>query len=178
MGALGDGGGVVTNDRALAGKVRLLGNYGAKVKYLHEIKGENSRLDELQAAFLREKLKLLDKWNVRRKHIANVYFENLEGVREVILPNVPTWAEPTWHLFVIRHNRREELKKFLSDAGIGSMIHYPVSPHLQSAYANLGYSKGAFRIAEKLEQEILSLPMYPSMTDGNVKLVCETIALF
>lgn len=170
LGAIGDGGAVTTNDADLADKVRVLCNYGSRVKYLHEVKGFNSRLDELQAAFLREKLKKLDEWNERRKMIAYVYLNGLRG-SNVILPYVPEWADPVWHLFVVRHLQRDKLQQKLSDAGIGTMIHYPIPPHLQVVYAELGYGKETFPIAEEIHSQILSLPMFPSMTLKQIEQV-------
>lgn len=162
LGAVGDGGAVTTSDSALAQRIRMLGNYGSKVKYHNQVKGYNSRLDELQAAFLRTKLSVLDEWNARRKAIANHYLNQLKGV-ELLLPNVPDWAEPVWHLFVVRSQMRDTLQKRLASVGIGTMIHYPIPPHLQPAYAELGFRAGAFPIAEAIHREVLSLPMGPHL---------------
>lgn len=162
LGAIGDGGAVTTNDPGLAEKVRVLCNYGSRVKYHNEVKGFNSRLDELQAAFLREKLKKLDAWNDRRKAIAEEYLNTLNG-SNVVLPHVPDWADPVWHLFVVRNTQRDQLQQKLSEAGIGTMIHYPIPPHLQGAYAELGYGVGAFPISERIHREVLSLPMGPHL---------------
>lgn len=162
LGAMGDGGAITTNDPVLAEKVRVLGNYGSEVKYHNEVKGYNSRLDELQAAFLRAKLPVLDEWNTRRSAIASQYLIQL-STNALVLPYVPDWAEPVWHLFVVRSQARSTLQKRLADAGIGSMIHYPIPPHLQPAYAELGYAQGAFPIAETIHQEVLSLPMGPHL---------------
>jgi dTDP-4-amino-4,6-dideoxygalactose transaminase len=158
LGAMGDGGAVVTNDDELVRKVQILRNYGARVKYEHQVKGFNSRLDELQAAFLRVKLARLDEWNERRRNVAGSYLENLRGVQGVGLPFVPDWAEPVWHLFVLRCKKRDELQKGLSKAGIGTMIHYPVPPHLQTSYASIRIKEGVFPIAERLANEVLSIP--------------------
>lgn len=141
LGALGDGGAVTTNDYELANKIRLLRNYGSRVKYLNEVKGFNSRLDELQAAFLRVKLTKLDEWNTRRAKVANQYLEKLSCLTDLILPSVPAWAEPVWHLFVVRHPKRFDLEKHLKNSGIGTLVHYPIPPHLSGAYIkkqNLG----------------------------------------
>jgi dTDP-4-amino-4,6-dideoxygalactose transaminase len=170
LGAVGDGGAVTTNDLDLAEKVRVLCNYGSRVKYHNEVKGFNSRLDELQAAFLREKLRKLDEWNGRRKVIASKYLNELSG-GNVVLPHVPEWADPVWHLFVARHSQRDQFQKKLSEAGVTTMIHYPIPPHLQGAYAELGYSTGAFPIAEQIHLDVLSLPMGPHMTSGQVDQV-------
>jgi dTDP-4-amino-4,6-dideoxygalactose transaminase len=174
LGAIGDGGAITTNDPVLAEKVRVLCNYGSRVKYHNEVKGFNSRLDELQAAFLREKLKKLDEWNARRKAVAAEYLSVLFG-SNVVLPHVPEWADPVWHLFVVRNSRRDQLQKKLSEAGIATMIHYPIPPHLQGAYADLGYSKGAFPLAECIHREVLSLPMGPHLSSDSLSKVIAVI---
>ncbi len=137
LGAYGDAGAVTTNDEELAEKIKMLRNYGSKVKYYNEVKGYNSRLDPLQAAFLRVKLKYLDEWNARRAKVAKYYLEALSDVSDLILPFVPEESEPVWHLFVVRHPRRDDLQKHLAENGIGTMIHYPVPPHLSEAYQDL-----------------------------------------
>lgn len=174
LGAIGDGGAVTTNDAALAQKVRELGNYGSKVKYHNEVKGYNSRLDELQAAFLREKLKVLDAWNEKRKHIAADYLQQLDG-NKLGLPYVPEWANPVWHLFVVRTSRRDALQASLATHGIGTMIHYPIPPHLQPAYAELNIKKGSLPIAEAIHEEVLSLPMGPTMDLVQVGAVTQAV---
>ena len=174
LGAIGDGGAVTTNDSDLADKVRVLCNYGSRVKYHNEVKGFNSRLDELQAAFLREKLKKLDGWNEQRKLVANNYLSAL-GNCGVVLPHIPEWADPVWHLFVVRSPNRGQLQKKLGDAGVGTMIHYPIPPHLQRAYAELDYSRGAFPIAEKIHAEILSLPIWPGMNSVQIQYVIGSL---
>jgi dTDP-4-amino-4,6-dideoxygalactose transaminase len=175
LGAIGDGGAVTTNDPELADRIRVLRNYGSRSKYHNEVVGYNSRLDELQAALLRVKLATLDEWNDRRRRLAAQYIQLLTGHRKLILPHVPEWAEPVWHLLVIRHPLRDELQKTLSQAGIGTMIHYPVPPHLQPAYADLGHKKGDFPISEVIHDSILSLPMWPGMTEENVTSVCVSM---
>ena len=162
LGALGDGGAVVTNDADLAEKVRVLRNYGSRVKYHNEAKGFNSRLDELQAALLRVKLRHLDAWNERRRQVARVYLENLAAT-DLVLPWVPEWAEPVWHLFLVRHPQRDAWQQRLQQAGIGTMIHYPIPPHLQPAYAEMGFGEGAFPVTEAIHREVLSLPMGPHL---------------
>lgn len=162
LGALGDGGAVTTNDPAIADRIRVLRNYGSRVKYENETRGFNSRLDPLQAAVLRVKLKALDDWNARRKRIAAMYLEALDAP-SLTLPFVPDYADPVWHLFVVRHARREALQQGLSDAGIGTMIHYPIPPHRQQAYADLGIKAGTLPIAEAMAREVLSLPIGPHM---------------
>jgi len=162
LGAIGDGGAVTTNDTALAQRIRVLGNYGSHIKYHNEVKGYNSRLDELQAAFLRAKLPLLDQWNARRQTIATQYLTQLNS-SALVLPHLPDWVEPVWHLFVVRSQSRDALQKKLGDAGVGTMVHYPIPPHLQPAYAELGFCPGAFPIAEGIHREVLSLPMGPHL---------------
>lgn len=174
LGAIGDGGAVTTNDPVLAEKLRVLSNYGSQVKYKNEVKGFNSRLDELQAAFLREKLKKLDEWNGRRKIIAVEYLSKLCD-SEVALPYIPEWADPVWHLFVVRHLQRDQLQKKMIDLGIGTMIHYPIPPHLQGAYIELGLRKGAFPVAEKIHNEVLSLPIGPHLTIDSVGSVIAAV---
>lgn len=161
LGALGDGGAVTTNDSVLAERILSLRNYGSHVKYHNEFVGYNSRLDELQAAFLRVKLAKLDDWNDRRRQVAILYLSEFCGQQELVLPHVPEWADPVWHLFVVRHAERDGLQIALSEAGVGTMIHYPIPPHLQTAYADLNLNKGAFPIAELMAKEVLSLPMGP-----------------
>jgi len=174
LGAIGDGGAVVTNDSALADRVRLLRNYGSRVKYYNEEQGYNSRLDELQAAFLRVKLGYLDAWNERRSRLAAAYTGALVESK-LILPHVPEWADPAWHLYVVRSANREETTERLDRAGIGWLIHYPVPPHLQKAYGELHYPSGTFPIAESMATEVLSLPMGPHMTDGDVASVISAL---
>jgi dTDP-4-amino-4,6-dideoxygalactose transaminase len=164
LGAFGDAGAVTTNDDALAEKVRVLRNYGSKKKYYNEVRGFNSRLDELQAAFLRVKLKKLDEWNERRCTVAAKYLERLSGVDSLLLPFVPDWAEPVWHLFVVRCSKRDALQQRLAAAGIGTLVHYPIPPHLSGAYADAKWKRGNFPIAEELAETVLSLPMGPHLT--------------
>lgn len=162
LGALGDGGAVTTDDPELADRIRVLRNYGSRVKYANEVKGFNSRLDPIQAAVLRVKLRHLDEWNGRRKVIAQQYLIGLAGT-ELVVPHVPEWAEPVWHLFVVRHAHRDALVARLNVAGVGILIHYPIPPHLQKAYAGAEFEVGAFPIAEKMAEEVLSLPIGPQM---------------
>jgi dTDP-4-amino-4,6-dideoxygalactose transaminase len=167
LGALGDGGAVVTSDDALADRLRLLRNYGSRVKYHNEVKGYNSRLDELHAAFLREKLKVLDDWNRRRGDIARRLLKGLEA-SGLVLPAVPEWADPVWHVFVVRSAARDSLQQALAARGIGSMIHYPIPPHRQPAYAELQLGPGSLPIAEAIHREVLSLPMWPHLSAQQV----------
>lgn len=172
LGALGDGGAVTTNDPELADRIRVLRNYGSRVKYVNEVKGFNSRLDPIQAAVLRVKLRVLDDWNARRAVIAQRYLEGLAG-SGLVLPQVPEWAEPVWHLFVVRYVQRDALVKRLNEAGVGTLIHYPVPPHLQQAYAEMGFGMGAFPVAERMAGEIVSLPMGAQMAAEGVEMICE-----
>lgn len=174
LGAMGDGGAVVTDDADLAERLRMLRNYGSRVKYRHEVRGYNSRLDELQAAVLRVKLKHLDDWNARRSRNADRYLRELAGCG-LALPSVPDWADPVWHLFVVRGENREELTGRLDRHGIGWLIHYPVPPHLQDAYRGFGRDAGAFPLAERLAGEIVSLPMGPHLSDNAVAAVIAAL---
>jgi dTDP-4-amino-4,6-dideoxygalactose transaminase len=173
LGALGDGGAVVTNDATVAQKVRLLRNYGSEVKYHNEVRGYNSRLDELQAAFLRVKLKHLDEWNDRRRKLRTHYAELRRS--SLILPFVPEWAHPVWHLYVVRAVSRTKLVELLDQNGIGWLIHYPVPPHLQNAYSELRYPRGSFPLTEKIADEVLSLPMGPHLAESDVKVVISAL---
>ena len=164
LGAYGEAGAVTTNDRELADKIRVLRNYGSQKKYYNEVKGYNSRLDELQAAFLRVKLKKLDEWNDRRRKVAAFYLAELGGKPDLTLPFVPEWAEPVWHLFVVRHPGRDGLQQKLTKVDVGTLIHYPVPPHLSGAYADGEWKRGAFPIAEELADTVLSLPMGPHLS--------------
>jgi dTDP-4-amino-4,6-dideoxygalactose transaminase len=165
LGAFGDAGAVTTNDDALAEQVRRLRNYGSQVKYHNEVKGFNSRLDPLQAAFLRVKLGALENWNLRRQKIAARYFAELAAHPGFILPLVPAGVTPAWHLFVVRCSRRDELQRHLAEAGIGTMIHYPIPPHLSEAYRAEGWKVGDFVISERIAETVLSLPLGPHLTD-------------
>ena len=177
LGALGDGGAVVTEDARLAEKIRLLGNYGSREKYFHEVPGVNSRLDPLQAAVLRVKLRHLDAWNQRRRNIAARYQEALEGIPELALPRVAAGAEAVWHVFAVRHPERDGLARELEQAGVGTLIHYPVPPHLSGAYREAGYRRGDFPIAERIASTELSLPLHPHLTAEQVEEVAGTVCL-
>lgn len=178
LGALGDGGAVTTSDSELAETIAMLRNYGSRRKYENELVGYNSRLDELQAAFLSAKLPDLDRDNDRRTAIARQYSEGLGGLPGLLLPFVPEEAAPAWHLYVVRTAQREALQAFLQKRGIGTLIHYPIPPHLQNAYAGLGYPEGSFPIAEAIHREVLSLPIGPTMTDDEVDRVVVAISEF
>ena len=174
LGALGDGGAITTNDDDLADKLKVLRNYGSRTKYFNEVKGFNSRLDELQAAFLRVKLRKLDEWNARRKEIAAYYLTHINNA-DLLLPHVPEWAEPVWHLFVIRTKDRDGLQQHLHAANIGTVIHYPIPPHLQIAYGELGYTKGSFPIAEIIHDQVLSLAIGPHLGMDGANTVCNAV---
>ncbi len=175
IGAFGDGGAVTTDDPVVADRLRALRNYGSRVKYVNIERGFNSRLDEMQAAFLRVKLRHLDRWNAQRRAVAARYDDRLADVPGLELPRVPQWAEPVWHLYVIRTARRAELMQALDKAGIGSLTHYPIPPHLQEAYADLGFPKGTFPIAERLAETVLSLPMGPHFEPIAVDTVANVV---
>jgi len=178
LGAFGDGGAVVTANMEIARHVRVLGNYGSWEKYHNEMKGHNSRLDSLQAAFLRIKLGVLDEWNRRRRRTAERYLSELAGQEALVLPEEPWWAESAWHLFVIRHPERDRLQAHLSNEGIGTLIHYPIPPHLSEAYADMGWKKGAFPVTEEMSRTVLSLPLNPQMATEDVDLVVDAVRSF
>lgn len=175
LGALGDGGAVTSNDKGLIERIRTLRNYGSKVKYYNEVKGYNSRLDELQAAFLREKLKVLDSQNNDRRRIAEIYLEKLASKDNIILPKVLGESEPVWHLFAIRTSDRERFSKYLESAGIQTLIHYPVAPHLQKAYKDIEINEGELPISEEIHRDVISLPMWPGMSDEIINEVIERV---
>lgn len=176
LGALGDGGAVVTSDPELAQRIRRLRNYGSSQKYVHESQGVNARLDELQAAFLRVKLKYLDEWNGRRRRVAASYLERFDKADYgVQVPIVADWAESVWHLFVVRTGERDRLIQLLDKNSIGWGIHYPIPPHLQGAYENLGLGRGVFPNAEKHCETVLSLPMGPFLDDSDTMTVCSVV---
>ena len=177
LGALGDGGAVTTNDPELADRLRVLRNYGSRVKYVNEVQGFNSRLDPLQAAFLSVKLRHLDAWNLRRAAIAATYLDGLAGTG-LTLPHVPDWADPVWHLFVVRHPQRDALQRWLSAAGIVTLIHYPIPPHKQAAYAHANFAADAFPLASRLADEALSLPMGPQLALSESGRVGEVLVKF
>ena len=177
LGALGDAGAVVTNNPEIAAKVRAHGNYGSDYKYHHIYKGNNSRLDELQAAFLAAKLPHLDRMNAERRRIADRYLKEINNPK-VFLPTVPEYTTPVWHIFGIRCSEREALEKHLNEKGIGTNKHYPIPMHLQECYKDLGFKEGDFPIAEEISKTELSLPMYYGMTEEEVSYVIEAINSF
>ena len=178
LGALGDGGAVVTDDAELAARLRMLRSYGSTVKYHHETKGFNARLDALQAAMLRVKLARLDVWNHRRRGIAARYREALSQSPLLVLPHVCENVEPVWHLFVIRHSRRDELQRHLAQAGVETLIHYPIPPHRSGAYADRGFREGCFPVTERIAATVLSLPMGPHLTAGMQERVIDAVQGF
>jgi len=174
LGAIGDGGAVTTNDPVIADRIRVLRNYGSHVKYVNEVKGFNSRLDPIQAAILRVKLNKLDIWNDRRREIAKHYLDNL-SVSSLVLPNVPEWADPVWHLFVVRHAQRDKVATRLNEMGIGTLIHYPIPPHKQAAYADLNFPLESYPKASKMADEVLSLPIGPHLEVHSTTKVREAL---
>lgn len=177
LGALGDGGCVVTNDDELAKKIRILGNYGSDYKYHHVLQGNNSRLDELQAAFLDAKLPYLDKWNSYRRHVADRYLKEIDNPK-VTLPVVAADVDPIWHIFAICCEERERLETYLADAGIGTNRHYPSPIHLHEAYRDMKLGVGTYPVAERISDTQISLPMYYGLTDEEISYIVETINKF
>jgi len=182
LGAFGEAGAITTSDADVAEKVRTLRNYGSKIRYYNEMIGFNSRLDELQAGFLRVKLKHLDKWNARRASVAEIYLSALAAYQSnLALPSIPEFASPVWHLFVVRHEERDSLQRHLQKCGVQTLIHYPVPPHMSAAYrCGLPYSfkQCSLPIAERLASQVLSLPMSPHTSAHQATLVAEAVAEF
>jgi dTDP-4-amino-4,6-dideoxygalactose transaminase len=175
LGAFGDAGAVVTNDDQLADKIRVLRNYGSRVKYHNEIAGFNSRLDPLQASFLQVKLQHLNEWNERRRILARRYLEHLVGIDGIITPEAPMWVEPVWHLFVIQVAQRDALQAHLKQAGIDTLIHYPIPPHLTGAYSYMKWKAGDFPVTEQLANTVLSLPIGPHLSLEQVDTISQII---
>jgi dTDP-4-amino-4,6-dideoxygalactose transaminase len=175
LGALGDGGAVLTQDDTIAEEIKRLRNYGSQYKYQHDVAGYNSRLDEMQAAFLRVKLNHLNDWNARRRKMASLYTALLSD-SDVIPPFVPDWAMPVWHLYVIRSQQRDKLKAYLENHGVSTVIHYPIAPHKQKCYTQ--YAQNELPIAETLAGEVLSLPISPVITEEEVRYVVKIIRDF
>jgi len=173
LGAFGDGGAVVSGHKELSEKVRMLGNYGSKIKYEHEVLGVNSRLDELQAALLRVKLKVLDEWNLRRRKVAAAYIEAFQGVDdELVLPACINNAEHVWHLFVLRHPKRDKICQYMREKGVDTLIHYPYPCHKTKAYANTSYD---LPVSEMIANQVFSIPMGPHLSDIEVEMVCNVL---
>ncbi len=178
LGAFGDGGAMTTDDDEIAAGVRLLRNYGSRLKYHHECLGVNSRLDELQAAFLRVRLRCLDEWNARRVRLAAAYREALASVPGLVLPHVPEGTEPSWHLFVVRHPRRDDLQRHLASLGIGAPVHYPIPPHRSAAYRSAPWRSTGTAVADRFAEQALSLPMGPHLSAEQAAQVCDAIHRF
>jgi dTDP-4-amino-4,6-dideoxygalactose transaminase len=174
LGALGDAGAVTTGDADLAARIRMLGNYGSAQKYVNRVRGVNSRLDPVQAIVLRVKLARLDEWNERRRLLAEGYTRRLQALG-LILPTVPDWAEHVWHLYVVRSVERDSLQSRLEAAGVATLIHYPIAPHMQDAYADAGFSPDALPLARRLSAEVLSLPIGPHLTAQMHEDVCRAV---
>lgn len=174
LGALGDGGVVVTNDSTISEKIRALSNYGSKEKYNHIYKGVNSRLDEMQAAFLRIKLTKLDHWNNRRKEIARNYLQGINNSK-IIKPITRDFANHVWHLFVVRTKNRNMFQQYLLDKDIHTTIHYPIAIHNQQAYSDLNYKDSDFPIAKKIADEVISLPLYYGITNKEIEYTIDVI---
>jgi dTDP-4-amino-4,6-dideoxygalactose transaminase len=175
LGACGEGGAVVTNDEKIDQTVRMLRDHGQSQKYYHEIEGYNGRLDAIQAGILRIKLKTLDEWNEARRKNAKIYDRLFKDVEEVTVVPEPPWSTSVYHLYVIKLKNRDKVQKILTEKGIGTALHYPVPLHLQNAYKQLGYKEGDFPIAEKHAKEILSLPMFPELTEEQIVYVVDSI---
>lgn len=178
LGALGDAGAVVTNDASLAASLRKLRNYGSSTKYVHDVAAGNTRLDELQSAFLRVKLRYLDAWNEKRQRIALRYRERLSDLNWLTLPTTAPGFLHVYHLFVVQSAQRDALQRKLTDAGITTQIHYPIPPHRQQAYVGLGYKDGSLPIAERLAGNCLSLPIWPQMRDAQIDAICDAVRTF
>jgi dTDP-4-amino-4,6-dideoxygalactose transaminase len=178
LGAMGDAGAITTNDSDLAKKASTLRNYGSEKKYYNEEIGFNMRLDECQAGFLSVKLKYLQEWTRQRQEIAGWYNEALKNIGDLILPSIVEHATHVYHIYMIRTKSREKLQNHLSENGIGSLIHYPIPPHLQKAYQSLGFKKGDFPIAEEIADTCLSLPLWPGMKQSEVDYIAEKISNF
>ncbi len=179
LGAYGDAGAITTNDQELADKVRLLRNYGSRKKYYNEVIGYNKRLDEMQAAFLSVKLNYLEQLTRQRQQVAGWYNQYLQDVEEIIIPQIANQATHVYHLYVIRTKQRDALQEYLREKGIETLVHYPIPPYLQQAYAHLGYRRGDFPITEMLADTSLSLPIYPGLEEEAVKYIAtQTRAFF
>jgi dTDP-4-amino-4,6-dideoxygalactose transaminase len=175
LGALGDGGAVVTDDTDLHDRLRMLRNYGSKEKYHHKIQGTNSRLDELQAAVLRVKLAHLDEWNRARQKIATTYNTGLAGIDDLHTPTVPEWASPVWHLYALRHPRRDNLLKLLKELGVDCQIHYPFAIHQSPAYAHTPLAHARHPHSENWARNCLSLPIAPYLTESEITQIIDTV---
>ena len=175
LGAMGDGGAVTTNDAQLAERIRLLRNYGSRMKYVNEVQGYNSRLDPIQAAILRVKLTHLDEWNARRNALATRYCTSLSGINGLTLPTVAAWAEPAWHLYVVLHPQRDLLQEALFAAGVATLIHYPIPPHRQQAFTQAFREKDEFFIAEQIANRCISLPIGPHLNEAEATYLLAAV---
>ncbi|MBA3896361.1 MAG: DegT/DnrJ/EryC1/StrS family aminotransferase [Sphingomonadaceae bacterium] len=175
LGAMGDGGAITTDDSDLAQRMRIIRNYGSSEKYVHDVRGVNSRLDPIQAAVLNVKLRYLDAWNARRVAIAATYQMALAD-SNLMLPNVPNWASPSWHLFVVRHRDRDSFQARLAENGVETLVHYPIAPHRQGAYLEMALCDAQLPIASRQSAEVLSLPMGPHLAESDVAAVIEAVA--
>lgn len=178
LGALGEAGAVVTDNEAVASKVRMLRDHGQAGKYIHTMEGYNGRLDAIQAGILRLKLKHLSSWNDRRRYLAKRYAKRLSHIAEIKLPPEAPYARPVYCLYTLRTKRRDELKEFLSKKGVGWGVHYPMALHLQEAYRSLGYKQGDFPVSERLAREVISIPLYPELSEEKQDLVIEALVEF
>jgi len=178
LGACGEGGAITTDDPEIARKVSMLRDHGQAKKYYHDFEGYNGRLDAIQAGFLRVKLKRLSEWNEKRRQNASRYNEILKSVDHIVTPYEPEWTKAVYHLYIIRTEKREELQKYLSEKGVNTGLHYPIPLHLQNAYQKSGLTNGNYPVTEKVAQEILSLPMFPQLTEQQILYVAEKIKEF
>lgn len=178
LGAIGDAGAITTNNETLYKKACVIRNYGSQKKYYNEVKGINSRLDELQAALLNVKLPIMDSWNKERNNIANQFNNKLKGVGDLILPVLANGCTSNFHLYVVRTKKRNELQEYLTKNDIGTLIHYPVPPHLQEAYKEMNYTEGDFPLAEEIAETCLSLPIYPGLNSQDIDTICNAIKSF
>ncbi len=178
LGALGDAGAVTTNNQIIAEKVKILRNYGSKVKYENELIGHNMRMDEMQASFLAVKLKHLDKWTNTRREIAKIYSHELKGIGDLVLPYVNNDATHVFHIYNVRSNFRDKLMSYLGEKGISTLIHYPIPPHLQSCYKSLNHKVGSFPIAEEIANTSISLPIWPGLNENQIEFIIKSIKSF
>lgn len=178
LGACGEGGAVTTNDEGIANKIRMLRDHGQARKYYHEFEGYNGRLDAIQAAILRVKLRHLPNWNEKRRQNASQYNQLFKEVDNIIIPYEPPWTKAVYHLYIIRHQKRDRLQKYLSENGINTGLHYPIPLHLQNAYKNFNLGNGNYPITEKISNEILSLPMFPGLTTEQIEYVADRVKEF
>jgi dTDP-4-amino-4,6-dideoxygalactose transaminase len=179
LGACGEGGAITTNDSAMADRMKMIRDHGQAKKYYHDIEGYNGRLDSIQAGWLAVKLRHLAKWNESRRALAHRYHEALKEAKDAIaIPVEASWTKGVYHLYVVRVQEREALQAHLAEAGIGSGIHYPIPLHLQKAYQHLGYKKGDYPVTERIAEEIVSLPMFPQLTNGQLDQVANRVKDF